>query len=1126
MTPGMKLFYRRLDRGPAVLLLGQAHMLMDETTDLIEEARSLRYPSSEDGGPWNWLLSADPAAAPWLSTKLAGISPSSGLRDVAEYPWSSVLGSSVDTVWQSAFGDTARRTRAVLDPTELVPDPRNPLDLVCWYLFGSLPHLGSAGGPPDSPAKLLKRGIKASDVLSQLPVLLGPSGTLVVAGLHDHDWLSPDLLVATLARLGPEQAHLFELPDEYLSNSNFKLLEEAGIACHHGHISAAQALRKGMADSRIKGLDSLPSSGAGAVVSIGQKALRVDRSLLLDVERFAHVLSEDDLIPPTVEPNADLLYAEFRDYLGRVGPTDTWYGPRMGFPFERAFERDVRKLVTKAAALGKSFDTPVVIEGAAGTGKTTALERLAFSLGQKRQYPVVFIPRNTQMDKVAEVVLSDFVEWAERAGEAQATILFWDGNRKYEEYFGLSRYFASRGRRVVVVGSSYPTRESNEKPPGLVSAPSFLSKDEGTRLSSHLAKFGIDVAVPDRESINFLVLLYRALPSTRAPLREGVVREVEHVERELALYGEQLAVRTEHRTAMAAALADAGVTDSKQLTQEENLELAGEAVSAATYLLTAVMVAAQFGVAVPLGLAMRATNDADWSELIPFFERMDAIRWESDKANNILLTSRTSLEAKIITEAKLGPSWAQAWAASDLIRSLRPGISDSSSAELNFAVKLLQRFQKSAEEVAPNVRRLICQPLADALLDLREGGLSEPRLVLQEAKLLRTIAKAQFDMDDPSGAVSINAAVAALEAAIEKESNNVQLRTQLRVELASALGTATVHAWRGLGTGLDSEDHYSRSNNLTALAQLDAPDNFYAVDVACWLTISGAQQQALSEIQLAEGITNIWAGFESVDYESLSPDDRERFVKRQQEIADLDGDLELAESSFQKLLEMGSGAGVFLRARRIANPYEMSQGGEIDDAAISEAMDLMAKYPEVTRTDPRCARLHFHLWWLKRAGSMPGAGERQTIALDRDGWSEAKKLSGDLLELQPERNQPSIRLVHYVSLFHLGEIRDAKAGFAELARLQQSYSGLARVKRAYRLADATGTPLTFRGNITRLVEDAKRGTVFVEDLRESVPFFEVEFQRQHISVGSNLRDFHIAFNMLGALADPVQFGAN
>ena len=126
-------------------------------------------------------------------------------------------------------------------------------------------------------------------------------------------------------------------------------------------------------------------------------------------------------------------------------------------------------------------DKPIVLHGAAGTGKTTATARLALQVAQQKKYPVLFISNRSQ--HMAWTDIDQFLQWAADRG-AQSALVVWDGMvTEPDQYFALSQRLAARGRQVCLVGT---TNEMDSPPSEAVLADSVLFDAERAEVAAWL----------------------------------------------------------------------------------------------------------------------------------------------------------------------------------------------------------------------------------------------------------------------------------------------------------------------------------------------------------------------------------------------------------------------------------------------------------------------------------------------------------------------------------------------------------------------------------------------------------------------------------------------------------------
>ena len=285
-------------------------------------------------------------------------------------------------------------------------------------------------------------------------------------------------------------------------------------------------------------------------------------------------------------------------------------------------------------------------------------------------------------------------------------VILWDGMLDVDGYESLARHFASRGRRVILVGSSYRQSDALAVPStNLIAAPSELSASELERLSTFLGGFEQRLAGLSKLASfdsTFLVFLYRLLPPARTSVREGVLRELEQTERMIVERASESSVQHEPRTALGWAMLESGLLSELQFDSVSPAGNPGEQFSVVEDFTSLTMVAAQFGLAVPLELILRATGRDGRANLSRLLTDIDLVRWIEDPAGNFLLGARSRLEAQLIARTRFGTLATEI----GYVRRLLLQVTDldaalSGRAEVAFAIELLRGSEHRAR--TPNV---------------------------------------------------------------------------------------------------------------------------------------------------------------------------------------------------------------------------------------------------------------------------------------------------------------------------------------------------------------------------------------------------------------------------------------
>jgi hypothetical protein len=320
------------------------------------------------------------------------------------------------------------------------------------FLFGSVSRTANDERPPLTPFQHAGRKLVASAILRRLPEIVTPVGTLAVEGYSPvRDWLSPDQIAPILGTLGSGQVHVFSAGEELARDGWFAELARRDILVLHS-ASLAQVLNQG-ADGGLIRLGP-PQGTFERAIEIETGVINVPKEIWVRITRSAGVLDDTALMdPPPLSDEAR--YREFRTFLSSAEGLPRWEHYSRGLAFRRETEQELYDLAIRGLESQRLQEQPVVLHGQTGSGKTVALAALAHRVRGDRRFPVLFIERRADEPVVSDIAL--FCEWAETEGAA-ATLVVWDGMRDVSKYRELTRYLTSRGRKVVVVGSSYSLR--------------------------------------------------------------------------------------------------------------------------------------------------------------------------------------------------------------------------------------------------------------------------------------------------------------------------------------------------------------------------------------------------------------------------------------------------------------------------------------------------------------------------------------------------------------------------------------------------------------------------------------------------------------------------------------------
>lgn len=653
-----KSIFDKLKQGPSFLFLGQDYLRIETGQDpLLSEIIRKYGPQNVEAPSYYCVLDGDAsqhadAALAWMDERCKRLSAPEWLQTVSQFAWNGIYTSSIDSIVLSAFRSGWREVQPIFEEKFNPSDPRNKRVLHCTFLFGALNQADEMTRPPLTRFEWTKRRQVAVSLARRLPELVTPLGNLFIEGYKGSlDWFTLDEFLPILDGFSTGQVHIFNVSESLLKNGDFcQLLNQGKITLHDGSLSTL--LARGQEQGLVK-LGTAEAELAGRTVPIAKKSVVVPRDVWVQISRSANLIDDHELSPPKTL-SEDAKYREFRSFLATAEGPPQWASFARGFAFKRHFQKDLSKIVKEKLARHLLSDIPIILHGQTGTGKTVALGSLAFEIALQREYPVLYVERRSQKPVYSDI--DRFCLWSEDAG-AKAALVIWDGMVDQEDYSEFLRRLTSRGRKVVLVGSTYLLTESSKE--NSVVAPAHLTETEFAEFGDFLGAFHpslrdlVNHARP-RLDQTFLVALYRILPASRMAIRTGVATEIGHAEELLKKKASTAEIETKAPTILEAELKKAGWVGQGQLFSGSLKTTGGEVLTDIQDFTCLVMVPGRFGLRVPMELLLRTLQKKDNLRIVKLFEGIDIIRWYEDEVGNIEVGPRNALEARLIVDSRMG----------------------------------------------------------------------------------------------------------------------------------------------------------------------------------------------------------------------------------------------------------------------------------------------------------------------------------------------------------------------------------------------------------------------------------------------------------------------------------------
>ncbi len=1125
----LREFWKRLSQGPAVLFLGQDYLSLESGEDPLLGEIGSKFGGHPTNPAYHQLLDGSASesgqsALGWLSERCRRMSPPSWLESVSNFPWNSVFSSAIDPIWLSAFRGESREVAPVFDDDYFPRDPRNRQVLHATFLFGAINQSEPNQRSPLSQFEFLGRQLIARNLAQRLPDTVTPLGVLVIEGYRgNRDWFQLADLYPILQSFGPGQVHVFSV-DQELENDPIlsELVRTETVVVHSEGL--AWALQRGI-DQGFVQLGALLSIKDGTRrITLRHGPVPISREIWNRIGNSGTLIDDSILAPPS-PISKEALYWEFRRFLFESGIRPLWSGYARELAFRREFERELYEKVTARLSKELPIDQPIIVHGQTGTGKTVALGNLAYTLAKSGTYPVIFIERKTQ--RPIDTDIDECCRWLENHG-AEATLIVWDGMVQQGDYYELQGYLASRGRKAIVVGSSYKLSSADDH---LVEVPDQLSASEAIHFADFLENLGIRLTESHRHDLerrdpSYLVALYRHLASARPSISRGVVQELEQLESLLIEAVHRFQPEGNSFGALAAAFLAAGLVDPNQV--ESTGLRADTQVSAAKVgeLVDIITVPGRFGLNIPVELLARTWNQPDFVYIAQILQGCDIFRVIEDAAGRLVVGPRHPLEASLVVEARVGSVAGEVEVISNIVKSMRSSTwGASESDEISFVIELIREAGPQSSQrsrFAPHFRTF-----ADAITEARElRRIQSPRLMLQEANLLREwiTNRSQQGSRPEETAEVLEQAQLILEGASDLLKDNPhqwRLRSFIATELASTFGAATIDSIRTEGGDGLVRSNYRQVLNAVRLARSIDSSSYSPVDVLVWSTTALAQQSNVEETTLTEAIVDVLDALETIDPELLDVRNREQFHRRRLEVGQLLGDEGLSESAFEELLSIGSSAGFYIRAREIAQAAEILDDGKVRDIRpYSDAWAYLENNRAQIAKDPRCLNLMLNYWWLSKTRHRLFHDERVVLSFQKDEWNYALRIVRELKAFDSNRGL-TLSLLEAVSLFHLDLFPAALQVFGEVEAESYRVPGRRRILRSFLASESDGVPRVFHGTVQSVDSRRNRAQVFVEEIGRYITFLPTDFGRPDIRQGDSLGQFHIAFNFIGPIADPL-----
>lgn len=1050
-----------------------------------------------------------------------------------ELPWSGIFTTSIDQTITRHLETRGRIPEAILAKDHYSRVPRSRSRPPVHYLFGKLNETEPDFRPPSNQLELLQRiSIHTNALLNRISDTVTPVGLLVVDGYDtDADWLQIDTLLAPLS-LSTELKILFLSTSTPPKSAFFTALEKRGnIQSDQRSLSEiTQALLQ--IDEPLLG--SIDGGEAGTVTLENEKVFLIPPALRLRVEASAAVVDDTwTQSQPLILGSA--LEEDFRSFHGGFGGVQSLVvGIGKSYAIHRDFEIDLQNKVNYYLKNPGLLDSYLIIHGQSGTGKTLSLARIALFLREKHKLPVIYA--KARIPHASDV--EDFAAEAEKAG-ASSTIIICDANQSHEKYKELANSLKSRGRRCIVIGTSYITEGVKKGNRHFIEAPAKLSHNELDELKSLIKRFlpqqYKDINV-EEENKYILAFLYRHLSMSRARIIDGITNEARNAEHLVRIRAQSMPRPDNPQYNLASQLIALGLgSTTSNLFEDEVGDEPG--LDSAGKLIDFVMVAGRVDCPVPLNLLLRALNSADknlnYVQVSYLFEELDLFRWHVADAegNELLVQPRLRLEAELICRRRLAERDKEIDYIVSLIESVRTSHVDGRS-EVSFLLNLLNKLQKDGPR--GNAYRLGFLRIANALTSLRvKHNVNDASVMLQESSFRRSaiFTSDQEDVDsttkisEENRANILNEARDIVELAL-KEIDEKRLRASRKTQQNFAVERASIYGYLAVGLAKTSVDEsevwsYYLAARAAISKAMSVVSNHYPLDIAIWAPIDILKCANSSPLHVLELKADVYAVFDQLNSE-LASKHSAKILERKFKVARTLGSIELAQEAYDELEKTNPALAFYLKARSMCGDLFDLKGDKIGESLRSQA-GVAAKFLwqrlEAIREDVRALQLLIQLLWIEKSGEMMLRRERCPVPADKQFQQKILSLVKALNNISGESAKNNYRFLEATLEWLIGSGTYARELFNNLSK-DTEFEDSSRIVRRLILEGSYSAYGGFKGRIEKN-RGAGHWTISVEGLSNTVDLLARDFTKEDLREGREIRDFNIAFNHLGPIADPL-----
>lgn len=1064
----------------------------------------------------------------WLTERFAQQSLSESTIENFTIAWSAVFTTSIDPRITKLMQTLSRHPETIVIKDTNPQKTRSKYNPPIYYLFSKVDE-DIYIIPLDEKSLLKRKKQHVDKMLTKLTETVTSLGLLVLEGFSINDSLEVDEFLASI----PEESGfkilwcgLKEKPDSCFFD---EYLEKGFIT--YDDRSLSEIINGLKSEALLPKQKTIINDDAGVLTIEREKFLNISPSLRLRVEASAFIIDDSWTDYVDIPNNQE---DDFRKFHGNNNSLRKQFdGVVLGYSIKREFEEKLTTNVINGLKKGVTKDRVFILHGQTSTGKSTALIRLALKLRKEQDFksPILYA-----INKIPNLIEIDaFCSEVENQSNA-ITVVICDANTPATYYYDLANGLHSRGRKALIIGTSYSLGNSDNF--GYIKAPSEVTQKEQSDIKSLINKYMSNSKLDDSflDNNNILAMLYRLLNVSRPSILDGLGSETRATELMLRERSSKIPISKNINTKLSEQLINAGLCDNNELSILDILETDknnnNETITTMGKLIDYVMAVGHLNCFIPINLLIRTLinkyNSLSLDQLYYIFKDIDLFRWHYDdeEETELFIGPRIQLEAELICRRRLADRDKELECFLDLIENVRIDTVDK-NAEQEFLSKLLIQLDKEGmynDKYAYGYLK-IAETLTKLRLDIK---IEEPSFMLRESSFRRAYLR---DLDSNNIYISdvdrnkiLNDARESVEHALDIFKNkNKKNKTYefLLVERASIYGyLAVAISKQDTACTNDIWSNYEASKVAVNNALLTF-SSYFPVDVALWTSMDILKNATLEDTKTAELHANIFYMLDQVDKSSLPPSQLTNFEKQRMRVANVIGNKQMEQDALKSLEEINPAVAFYLQARNICPEIFEEQKTVYDNNIIEkakEAYKLLEKNKTRIQHDERCIILTIEYLWIITTERRLFRNERQPIPADNEVFlNKLQSLLVDLHDATSGYMRNVFRYLEAVVLWLKGDEIYANDIWSILEK-ETEYEDATRIIKRLFISDNNLNPKTFSGRLKRKIS-GNRWIANITELRQEVIMIETDFPNYIFEAGKEINNFAVSFNYLGAIAD-------